>query len=208
MQLLGDIRNIWFYPVKSLRARALESAQVCWDGIAGDRGGALYVKGGHARVGKPYRGKENNLLHTADCIDRARTFAQGVALDYRTEAGERYFDAAPISLIFDTWLHEASAPLSAELDPLRFRPNVFAHAAIAIPFESALVGWEIALGEVRLRVREGIQRCVTITYDVQTGESNNDVLSTIVRNRAALMGVYCDVIQTGALSVGDAIAKV
>lgn len=208
LPVLGHISNIWRYPIKSLQADALEAAQVLPDGIAGDRTAALYVAGGHARVGKTYRGKENALLHTTDCVDRARGFAQGVTLDYRADAGARYFDAAPVSLLFDTWLNEASTLVGYDLLPLRFRPNIFARGwGGGPPLESSLVGWEIQIGEVCLRVREGIKRCVATTYDIQTGQSDREVLSAVVRHRAGLMGVYCDVVQRGQIALGESIAR-
>ncbi|MEO6912783.1 MAG: MOSC domain-containing protein [Candidatus Baltobacteraceae bacterium] len=208
MPLLGHIGNIWRYPIKSLRAQPLESAQVLSDGIAGDRAGALYVTGGHARLGKTYRGKENNRLHTTDRVDAARAFAGGIGLEYRADAGERYFDAAPVSLLFDTWLAQGSALVGYALDPLRFRPNIFALACEeGVPLESPLIGSEMQIGEVRLRVREGIGRCVTTTYDIQTGESDENVLFAVARNRANLMGVYCDVVRTGEIFRGDPIAR-
>ncbi|MDQ2680368.1 MAG: MOSC domain-containing protein [Candidatus Eremiobacteraeota bacterium] len=208
MPVLGRIESIWRYPIKSLRAEELNRTAVAGDGLAGDRTSALYVESGSARVGKPYRGKENSRLHTTDRVDRARTFAPGIVLDYRAEADERYFDAAPVSLLFDRWLDELSVLVGYALEPLRFRPNIFARAQNAdLPNETALIGSALQVGEVRLQVRSGIQRCVTPTYDIQTGEPDPRVLRAVAQHRGNLMGVYCDVLQSGEIRTADAVVR-
>ncbi len=209
MPLLGHIESIWRYPIKSLRAEKVDCAAVAADGLRGDRTAALYVKSGGARVGKPYRGKDNNRLHTTDQVDRARTFAPGIELDHRAGPGARYFDAAPVSLLFDAWLNEASALIGYALNPLRFRPNIFARAqADDFPSEIALIGAQLEIGDISLRVREGIGRCVTTTYDIETGEGDPSVLRAIAQHRSNIMGVYCDVLRSGEIRTCDPIYSV
>jgi uncharacterized protein YcbX len=208
MQDLGLLAAIWRYPTKSLAAQPLEQTAVQADGIPGDRAGALFVQSGHARTGKTFRGKEHNLLHTLtqphDAVEMAAR--GGVALEMRAEPGKRYFDDAPISLIFDRWIAPVEKTLEMPLDPRRWRPNFYARAAGDFALrEDDLVGRSIAVGAVVLHVRDTIKRCVTTTYDVETGERDDDVLVYVAQNRANVMGVYCEVELAGTVRVGDAL---
>ena len=208
MQRLGEITNIWRYPVKSLAAQPLSETTVSADGIPGDRARALLVRSGHARAGKPYRGKEHNLLHTTSDAALAAQMAsqRGVSIAMAGGEGSRYFDDAPVSLLFDRWVEEVGAALGMPLDPLRWRPNFYSVAAPGFAFsETDLSGAVIEAGEAVLRVRGPIGRCVTTTYDVQTGEPDNDVLLYVAQKRGNRMGVYCDVEVAGTVRVGDVL---
>ena len=207
MILLGELAAICRYPVKSLAAEALEQTRIETGGLPGDRAAALYVETGHARAGKPYRGKEHNLLHTTGNVSEAIALAseRSVTVAVRDE-DEHYFDAAPVSLIFDRWIAEVERALDEPLDPLRWRPNLYAKAAPDFDYsEEALLERTIEVGEVRLRVRDTIKRCVTTTYDVKTGEPYNDVLLYVAQRRANVMGVYCEVELAGTVRAGDAL---
>ena len=206
MNALGVIAAIWRYPVKSLAAEPLQSSRVETDGLPGDRAAALIVRSGHARAGKTYRGKEHNLLHTTADTGEALELAQqrGVAAVLESQPGSHYFDAAPISLVFDRWIAQVEDALETRLDPRRWRPNLYARAAEDFAYSEAdLVGCLIEAGDTVLRVREPIDRCVTTTYDIQTGESDAVVLTYVAQRRANVMGVYCDVELAGTVRVGD-----
>ena len=206
MQQVGELAAIWRYPVKSLAAEPLPSAAVQADGIPGDRSGALFVQSGHARSGKTFRGKEHNLLHTLREASQAVLLAReaGVHLEIRAERGTHYFDDAPISLIFDRWIAQVEGALEMPLDPRRWRPNLYARAAAGFTLnEPDLIGRTIEAGEVVLRVRDTIRRCVTTTYDIETGERDDDVLLYVATKRNNVMGVYCDVELAGTVREGD-----
>lgn len=206
MQELGEVVAIWRYPMKSLAAQPLERTEIEVDGIPGDRAGALFVQSGHARTGKTYRGKEHNLLHTVTQAHEAARIAarSGVHVEVRAEPGQRYFDAAPISLIFDRWIGEVERALETPLDPRRWRPNLYARAAADFRLlEDDLLGRTIEAGEAVLHVRDTIKRCVTTTYDIDTGERDDDVLLYVAQKRANVMGVYCDVELAGTVRAGD-----
>lgn len=206
MQELGELAAIWRYPMKSLASQPLERTAVRADGIPGDRAGALFVQSGHARTGKTYRGKEHHLLHTVSQAHEAARIAarSGVHVEVRAQPGERYFDDAPISLIFDRWIAEVEGALEKPLDPRRWRPNLYARAAAGFTLiETDLLARTIEVGEVVLRVRDTIRRCVTTTYDIQTGERDEDVLLYVAQKRANVMGVYCEVELAGTVRAGD-----
>jgi len=208
MQPSGTVRAIWKYPVKSLAAVALDETQIEANGLPGDRERALFVREGHARTGKTYRGKENNLLHltarAADAVLLAEDRGVMTTLEY--DPAGRFFDARPVSLIFDTWIGEVNSALGEHLDPRRWRPNIFVDAAPDFSSkETDLIGAAVEIGSVVLRVTDPIERCVTTTYDQRTGEYNPEVLRYVAQQRANVMGVYCVVERAGTVRVGDGL---
>jgi hypothetical protein len=199
---------LYRYPIKALRAEQLASADVHADGFAGDRGSALIVtSAGHARSGKTYRGKEHRLLHTVDAASDAHDLALGDGLTVEeAAAAPHYFDAEPVSIVFDTWIRELEALAGRNVDPLRFRPNIVAVAASAFTeSEHQLVGRRLRVGEVTFDVVSPITRCVTPSYDIATGEPDVALHRTIVAGRANIMGIYCRVIVPGTIVPGAAI---
>jgi uncharacterized protein YcbX len=190
-----------------LAAEPLRSAQIEREGIPGDRAAALIVDAGHARVGKPYRGKEHNLLHTTADSQRGAQLAAERGVRVSVDARQpHYFDASPISLVFDRWIDEVSNALKMPLDPLRWRPNLFARAENGFAYrETDLLERVIEVGNAVLRVTDTIGRCVTTTYDIQTGEQDDDVLFYVAQNRGNVMGVYCDVELAGTVREGDVL---
>ncbi len=206
MKLLGQIAAITRYPIKSLAGEELQSAQLSQNGIPGDRETALFVTAGHERTGKPYRGKEHNLLHLTSDPQRAQKLAREKNVDVELRSGNRYFDDAPVSLIFDRWVEEISAGLGRPMDFRRWRPTLYAHAAKDFTFaESDLTGNTIEVGTATLRVRYPIERCVATTYDPVTGEPDPEVLRYVAQQRGNLLGVYCDVELAGAVRTGDGL---
>ena len=200
---IGRLTNLWTYPVKSLRHVAHDSVEVLEDGLAGDRHAALFVASEeHARSGKPYRGKEDNRLHLLSKPEEARRAASDRGVNLEVRNGERYYDAGDVALIFDRWVGEVERGLGRRLDPLRWRPNLYAVASADFS-ENDLVGARLQIGSVILRVVAPTGRCVTTTYDQETGESDGEVLRFVAQSRDNKMGVYCTVEQTGTLSVGD-----
>ena len=204
---LGIVVDLWRYPVKSLAAEALDVAHLDLGGFVGDRTDALFVtSSGHARTHKTYRGKENERLHTIgetrDAIALAGT--RGVAIELRT--GGPFFDLDPVSILFDTWLRDGERLVGRSLEPLRFRPNIFARAAHDFAaHEDDLVDRILAIGDVRLRVTQPIHRCVTPSYDPVTCESDPRVLEIIARERANTMGIYAHVVRAGSIRSNDPI---
>lgn len=209
MQTLGEVERIWRYPVKSLAAQLLARAEIAPDGIPGDRAGALLVESGHARMGKTYRGKENRFLHLTASEDAAVRFArdQDVAVRVVREDAH-YYDAAPVSIIFDRWLNEVSALVGYELEPLRYRPNIFARAHASFTgAERDYIDAVLHVGTAVLKVRKPIARCVTTTYDQRTGDSDPEVLRAVAQHRETFLGIYCDGLQPGTVKNGDAVMR-
>lgn len=206
---IGTLRAIYRYPVKALRGETLAAADVFADGVDGDRTSALVVvTEGHSRTGKTYRGKENARLHTLADSEGGVQAAAGAGLVAVCEDDGRYFDVHPISLIFDTWLGALEALTGAPVEMLRFRPNLVATAAAGFAqTEADLVGSTLRIGSVALTVVKPIVRCVTPSYDLETGERDRTLARALAVDLGNVMGVYCTVAQPGRLATGDAIAR-
>lgn len=206
--MLGTVTRLYRYPVKSLHAEELTSAEVRADGIAGDRGCALFVSTpGHARSGKTYRGKEQRLLHTVTTPADAADLALGAGLVVEAkDAAPHYYDLEPVSIVFDAWIRDLEALAGRSVDPLRFRPNIVATAAPDFHWtEHTLVGTRLQIGEVALEVVSPITRCVTPSYDIATGEPDPALQRTIVTQRGNIMGIYCRVAAPGTIVNGTPI---
>jgi uncharacterized protein YcbX len=204
---LGSIERLWRYPVKSLAAQSLERARLDERGFAGDRAGGLFVATeSHARHGKTYRGKEHERLHTVQSAPAAIELAamRGVVLDVRRDGP--YFDAAPVSIVFDAWIAKLEAIVHEAVDPLRFRANIYAVAAPGFGAgEADLVGTTLAIGDVRLRCTATITRCVTPSYDIATGARDPEIARAIAVDIGNVMGVYCAVERGGEIALRDEI---
>lgn len=206
--LIGIIHAVRRYPVKSLRGEVLDSAYVSTTGIPGDRASAFFVRGGHARVGKTYRGKEHERLHLIDDVPTALATASYRGAHVELRRGDHFFDDAPISILVDRWLDTVNDYVGYGVEWERFRPNFFVRAAEDFAdSESDLVGSELTLGTVRLRVRCPVERCVVVTYDPRGKARDPRILRFLAARRNAWMGVYCDVLQPGITRIGDRLMK-
>ncbi len=206
--VIGTLDAIRRYPIKSLRGESLGSASVGEAGIPGDRSGALFVRAGHARAGNTYRGKEHDRLHLLDDTRAARAAAGERGVDVEVRLGDNFFDAAPISVLVDTWLTDLSAHVGYAVEWERFRPNFFVKAADEFALtESDLTDAELQLGGLRLRVRCPIERCVTTTYHPHGAASDPEILRFVAQRRNTWMGVYCDVVEPGVARTGDELKR-
>jgi uncharacterized protein YcbX len=129
--------------------------------------------------------------------------------------GHAFADARPkpnaatdkyVSLINLASIHALEEKISAPIDPLRFRANVYFEGAPAW----AELGWlerEIALGTARLRVIAAITRCAATQVNLQTAERDLDIVGGLQRGFGHnLMGIYAEVLDGGKIATGDRLA--
>lgn len=74
--------------------------------------------------------------------------------------------------------------------------------------EAMLTGRELQLGEVTLRVRYPIERCVVPSYDPGGGGSDPRILRYVAQARSNWMGIYCDVPRAGIARTGDSLVLI
>ena len=137
---------------------------------------------------------------------RAELLAREKNAEVELRRGDHFFDAAPISIVFDRWVDDVSRGVGRELDFRRWRPNFFAKAAPDFQFkENDLSDCVIEAGTAVLHVLRPILRCAVISYDVNTGEPDPEVLRYVAQERENIFGIYCEVELAGEVRTGDAL---
>lgn len=113
-------------------------------------------------------------------------------------------DAADLLVVNEESIRVLADEYGAHVNPLRFRPNVILEGADARPFdEGRWVGMSFAAGDAVLEAFQACQRCVMITIDPETFESDPSFLRLIVEKHDANLGVYCKVVRAGVVATGD-----
>lgn len=120
-------------------------------------------------------------------------------------AGHRFMDdpKGAVSVLNLASVRDLSLRLGVEVDPLRFRANVWVEDWPAW-VENDRVGRGMVLGGARLRVIKPIVRCIATHVDPVTGTRDIDVLSALHDLYGhRWCGLYLSVETGGVLSVGD-----
>lgn len=179
--LVGVVRAIYRYPVKSMRGESLNESSVAWQGLPGDRGYAFVQSDNHSTF--PYltaREMPSLLLYTPTFTDASRPYYSPVTV--RTPEGTEYpigsdelhasvaqrysrpfyllrlgrratHDAAPLSLITTSTITSLGHTLDMTFDPLRFRPTILVETPDGEPYpENYWVGQTLVFGEDEMRI--------------------------------------------------------
>ena len=163
---IGHVAAIWRYPVKSMKTEPLESVEVSWHGLTGDRRWA-FIRDDVPRSGFPWLTirERAQLVHyrpwfaEPDRPDRSPTMVRtphgadlevvDPALAAELGTGLRVlkqdrgiFDTMPLSLITTRAVDSVGALVGGKLDVLRFRPNL-----VIEPQDDPAVGGGVAFPE-------------------------------------------------------------
>ncbi|MGZ9810958.1 MOSC domain-containing protein [Pseudoroseicyclus sp. H15] len=123
-------------------------------------------------------------------------------------AGDKALTDVPqpfVSLLSTSTNRAVGEQLGAELSMHRWRGNLWVDAWE--PFaEFDLLGRHIAIGDTMLRVEERITRCEATTGNPVTGEKDLDTLGALEAGWGHRdFGVYCRVISSGDITLGDEV---
>ena len=213
-----------------MAGEALDSADVGWNGLAGDRRWA-FIRPDMERSGfpwltireRPTMWKYQPRFLEADKPDTSAVVVrtpEGIEYDVddpalAEELGVRVrvikqnrgvFDTFPVALISMQTISALGVLAGMSLDPRRFRPNLLVDTGDTAGFaEDEWVGAVLRIGTLRLRVDKRDGRCVVTNVDPETTERDPVVLRTIARERGGQLGVYGTVVSPGRVSVGDRI---
>lgn len=124
------------------------------------------------------------------------------------EAGELSLTDVPqncLTLINLASIAELGRKVGLELDPLRFRANLYIDGA-APWAEFDWIGQEVRVGEVKLHLPARIPRCNAINVDLETGSRGVNLIQALRANYGHYdMGVYAEVLSPGRIQVGDRV---
>ena len=113
-----------------------------------------------------------------------------------------------VSLINLTSMDALAAAMSTELDPLRFRANIYFRGATAWE-ELSWVGQEIMIGKIRARVVLKTRRCAATNVNPATAQRDAAIPQTLIKTfRHGDLGVYAELIDGGVLEVGDYVTLI
>jgi uncharacterized protein YcbX len=222
------IERLTRYPVKSMAGESLELVEVGHSGLVGDREWAVYDM-----AGKLASGKHSNRFRRMDPVfeltaatvgedvriglpggqqvvageahaDLALSDHFGEEVEVQPEGDVPHQDAGQVSLVGTATLREMGRLYGADgpVDMGSLRANVLVETDE--PFvEETWVGREVSLGDVRLAVVEGIERCRMVDIGQVGVAPSPGLLKSIGEHRATMLGVYAEVVQAGVLHVGD-----
>jgi uncharacterized protein len=227
--MVGRVAAIWRFPVKSMKAEALDEVHVSWNGLAGDRRWA-FIREGNAYSGFPWltirdlpeMATYRPRFAEPDRPNGSRTLVRtpaGAELDVADPAlaaelgpGVRaikqnrgVFDTMPLSLLTTRALAGLGRLVGTELTGVRFRPNFLVEAAKGEFPEDSWIGRTVRLGALRMRIDQQDNRCVMVTIDPETLDRNPAVLRAIAQHRGNQFGVYGSTVEPGRAAVGDPV---
>lgn len=119
----------------------------------------------------------------------------------------RFFDhpRGHVSLVNLASVRDLGERMGVELDPLRFRANVYVEGWPAWA-ENQWTGERLMLGWAQAVVFKPIVRCAAIQVDPTTAERDLDVTKALYDNYGHMFcGIYVHVARAGRLHVGDAL---
>lgn len=201
------VKEIWRYPVKSLKGEEVASTRIDETGIEGDR--LVYVAGGgrvitsrthpallalQGTLGRDGEARvEGDSWSDPRALERVRAVAGPQAQLLRAPGGA--FDVLPLSVATDGTVEYL------DIDRRRLRPNIVIGGVDGLD-ERLWPGQRLLIGEVSIHVSRLRPRCVMTTWDPDTQERDSSVLRRIVRELDGAAALDCAVERTGVIDVG------
>jgi uncharacterized protein len=231
---LGEVTELWRYPVKSLGGERISEVECDRRGIVGDRWWAVRGADGRLGSGKTTRRfrRMPGLLSISARLDddgvawvelptgeRAKVVdpaaaelvgaVVGETVTLEEETDVPHFDDAALHVVSTaslSWLR-ASRP-DDQVDVPRFRPNVVVDVAGGGRPEDDWVGHSLRVGSVTLGIGGQTGRCVMVTMTQPELAFAPGILGELTRRTGGLFGVYGDVLDGGRIQVGDQVSLI
>ncbi|BAT58164.1 MOSC domain protein [Variibacter gotjawalensis] len=113
-----------------------------------------------------------------------------------------------VSILNRASIAEVEGAVGAPVDELRFRANIYLEGWPAWS-EFMLIGSDLTVGGVKLRVTKRIERCAATNVDPVTAARDMNIPRTLMQAFGHTdCGIYCEVIEGGEMKLGDKIAIV
>ncbi len=231
---IGKVEALFRYPVKSMAGEQLESAELGWHGIDGDRRLALNRVNDHAGFPWLTASKLPELIRYVP----VRRDGSDLPTHIRTPNGEELpvfsdefannvadlhgapvqmmrlrhgiFDDAPVSVITSATVNEIARIAERSADARRFRPNILVRLHQSKAFEEdRWLGSVLRFGEAENAPSVAITmrdlRCAMINLDPDTATIETAWMKAAVRANQNNAGVYGTVTQTGRIGIGQPV---
>jgi len=232
---IGHVEAIYRYPVKSMAGERLESAELGWHGLQGDR--RLAFRRTDDRSGMPWltaskvpelvlftplqRGTDGDFPTHVRTPDGKEMSVFGE--DLAAEVGRRYggpvqmmhlrngiFDEASLSVIASNTVREIGRLSGSVLDIRRFRPNVVIRLQQCGAFlEDKWLGGVLSFGEAdtspAIAVTMRDERCSMVNIDPESAKLTPEVMKAVVRANQNNAGIYASVSRVGRIAVGQIV---
>lgn len=232
MNASSRIAQLWHYPVKAMLGERRPSLRLDSRGVTGDRGLALRTADGglgslkHARRHRRIDGLFDFHARERDGtveirfpdgrwwradepgLDAALSATLGQPLALCAEAEVRHLDDSPLHILTTAALdHLQSLLPDLHIDARRFRPNLVLAGAGAGFAEFDWIGRTLRIGEqVRLKISKTTERCRMTTLAQDELPDEPRILRGVARHAGLQFGVYAEVLATGTIHEGDAVA--
>jgi uncharacterized protein YcbX len=205
------VEQLWRYPVKSLAGEPLETAEISYDGVAGDR--LVHVRGpeGVRTSRRQYRllGLRGTLAADGMPLIDGLQWSSPEALSLVREAagddaqlvaydGIERFDVLPLLVATDGAVAEFGR------DVRRLRPNIVIGGVEGLA-ERDWPGATLRIGKAVIDLDSLRARCPMTTVDPDTLERDPGVLKDIGRRFGGRLALNADVLAAGTIHVGDAV---
>jgi MOSC domain-containing protein len=216
------VAEIWRYAVKSMAGERLDSATLTEVGLEGDRRWA-FVDSTPNRAGKLYTNTQDARLMkyharlAADGVEvltpaglTRRLDQQFVAelveafsrpLTLRDHSGEN-FDDSPVLVVNLATVAAFALEAGVDIDRRRFRANLYLDG-LEPEEEVRWVGRKIRAGSAVLEVVKRCERCAVVSRDPDTTIASPELLRLLTQTNETCMGVYCRVLSSGTVAIGD-----
>ncbi|MDQ0875848.1 uncharacterized protein YcbX [Paenibacillus sp. V4I3] len=233
MKLVGEINEIYRYPIKSFAGESLETCEIDTYGLYGDRYCAFYdeTKEGWESFFTA-RDIPNMLTYKTKLVDEVvsitspdgQTFSWNEDLldeiqryskrkmsmmSYKAPNPENpelmSVDMASVLIITDATLRKLEAIWGKRLDKRRLRANLIVSLDENAFNESDWIGRRLSVGSAELQIDIYCERCSMITIDPDTLERDTSLLMKVNEEMNLNAGVYASVKRTGQIQVGDKV---
>lgn len=235
-RIVGHVRALNRYPVKSMAGERLSTAELDWQGIEGDRQYAFVRAANGTRF--PWltaREVPAMVLHRAQFADPSRPKTSAITVEtpdgaitslhdpllkahLEAAAGEPAsliqvargcYDSMPVSIQTSAGHAALEAAHGCALAVDRFRINVIVESDLRA---TEWQGRRLAFGNDEdgavVQCADPIQRCVIVTIDPETGAKEPRVLRTVAQDFGACYGIYAGPARPGLIRVGDMVRVV
>ncbi|AEF40851.1 MOSC domain-containing protein [Hoyosella subflava] len=230
MDIRGRVLALSRFPVKSTAGESLQCATVTGQGIDHDRRWAVFTAEGRIASGKTTKRfrRVDGLLYWRSTVDgdsvhlhapdgnvlsvndsaasKALSDAFGEPLVLKEATDEPHHDDCPVHLVTTSSIESVQRSLGQRIDAARLRANILIETVDAGFPEDQWDGVSLAIGPtVVLRVDGGMPRCRMVDEPQVGVTAEPRMLRAIGMTRGAELGARATVVQSGRITVGDAV---